>query len=169
MQRLYRQEQARRRKSFLAMLLLLVIGYFCFLQPETSTIIFSRRPLLSKTLLLGQRLLALSAEGIWKGMVLLWKASCYTGRFVLDVWGRLAGDAPTYDIRSRQELYQLYHQVERWSGLPWQIFWGLHAEETNLGQNLGRVRVLTVLPEGQKTYFLRMCRELHWDPEQVYG
>ena len=59
--------------------------------------------------------------------------------------------------------------MSQWSGIPWQIFWGLHAEETDLGQNLGGTQIISVLPKQQLPYFHQICRELHWDPQQVYG
>jgi len=66
-------------------------------------------------------------------------------------------------------LFKLYKRAERISGLPWQIFWGLHAEESSGGKNLGRYRVMDVLAGDQRLYFLEICHELDWDPYEIYG
>jgi len=103
-------------------------------------------------------------------LVILVRVIQYIFKVLLDWLFYFSGYfSPSFDIRSSEELYFLYKRVEKWSGLPWQVFWGIHAEESSLGENLGTTRVINVLPERQKRYFLQMCRELHWNPDQVYG
>jgi len=141
-----------------------------FLNPITSAIIFSRKPLLVKAFELTKYLLFAFLNVLWQLLLGVAKILQFFTAIVVDVWTRYIADtAPSYDIRSNQELYTLYRQVEIWSGLPWQIFWGLHAEETSLGRNLGSTPILDVLSASQKPYFLQMCRDLQWDPNQVYG
>lgn len=157
-------------KKFLAIGLVVLLIYIVFLNPVTSRIIFSDRSVLSKGLALGKYLLTATLKLIWKIVVTLVKILQSIFEVLLDWLLYFSGYfSPSYDIRSHEELYILYKRVERWSGLPWQVFWGIHAEESSLGRNLGSAQVITVLPEGQKRYFLRMCRELYWDPNQVYG
>ena len=147
-------------------LLILGLFVFCvyaiFVNNATSNIIFSERPLLSKAFNLSSYLIVKTVNWGWDALRFLF----YMGQ---DLWRNRIGDAPTYDVRNRHELYELYQQVSQWSGIPWQIFWGLHAEETSLGRNLGGTQVINVLPKQQLPYFQQMCRELGWNPQQVYG
>lgn len=150
-----------KRLLFIGLVILLV--YIVFLNTITSRIIFSNRPALSK-------LFVLSRYFIIKLFELIWWLLRFLSNLLLDAWYALSGRSfPPYDIRDYQEFYLLYQQVEQWSGLPWQVFWGIHAEETNLGRNLGSTPVIFVLPKNQHHYFYQICRELHWDPSQVYG
>lgn len=147
-----------------------LLGYLVFLHPITSAIIFSRKPLLVKALELAEYLLLTSLNILWQLLLVVAKILQFVAGIVVDLWTRHVADpVPSYDIRSNQELYTLYRQVESWSGLPWQVFWGLHAEETSLGHNLGSIAVVNVLPPDQKPYFRQICRELKWDPNRVYG
>jgi hypothetical protein len=149
-------------KKLIILGVLLFCVYAMFVNSVTSNIIFSERPLLSKAF-------SLSSYLIVKTVGLGWDALRVLFYFGQDLWRNQFGDAPIYDVRDRHELYQLYQQVSQWSGLPWQVFWGLHAEETSLGQNLGQTQIISVLPKQQLPYFRQMCRELGWDPQQVYG
>jgi hypothetical protein len=150
-------------KKLLIIGLILFLVYIMFVDNITSRMIFSNRSTLSKGL-------ALSKYLIVKLFALTWKLLRYLFNLLLDVWYKLSGYIyPSYDIRDFQELYQLYKQVGQWSGLPWQVFWGIHAEETDLGRNLGSTPVVSVLPSAQRTYFYQICRELRWDPTQIYG
>jgi hypothetical protein len=154
-------------KKLLIIGVALLLVYLVFINSVTSHILFSNRSLLAKGFALTEYLVIALFKLAWHLVVFIGKGVQYLYEIVLTEWFDLAG--PTYDIRSSQELYLLYQRVERWSGLPWQVFWGIHAEETNLGRNLGAVQVLTVLPEDQKAYFRRICRALHWDANQIYG
>jgi hypothetical protein len=157
-------------KKLIVIALCLLIGYLALVNPQSSHIMFSRQPLLVKALDLTQYLVVATVKILWQAVPEAVSILRFFGGLLFDVWSRYVGDnAPSYDIRSHQELYLLYTEVEAWSGLPWQIFWGLHAEETSLGRNLGATRIINVLPSGQKTYFSQMCQELRWDPDQVYG
>lgn len=157
-------------KKLLIVGILLLIGYLVFVHSETSSVIFSKRTLFSKTVLLSRYLAGTLGKFAWDTVLIAGKLLSYVVGVCLDLWTRFYNDGmPSYDISSDQELYTLYRRVERWSGLPWQIFWGIHTEETSLGRNLGRTPVLTVLPANQRAYFFQICRELHWNPEQVYG
>jgi hypothetical protein len=157
-------------KKLLIITLVLLLGYLTFFHPITSGIIFSRKPLLVKAFELAEYLLLASLDILWHVLVVVAKVLQFVAGIVMNMWTRyIADQVPSYDIRSHQELYTLYQEVETWSGLPWQIFWGLHAEETSLGRNLGSTTVINVLPPAQKPYFRQMCRELNWDPNQVYG
>lgn len=145
---------------------LLIIGcivlcfHLVFLNTGT---IFSNHAILSKTIAFGKDLLINMFKFGWNLLQSLFF-------MLLDVWQDFSGkNLPSHIVRYDQELYQLYQQVAEWSGLPWQIFWGIHAEETTLGKNLGSTRVMSVLPKQQKPYFHQICRDLHWDPQQVYG
>ncbi len=150
-------------KKILIAGLVLLVFYMTFLDAETSRVIFSNRSASSK-------LLALSKQLLIKGLTLLWNILRYLISCGFDLWHRFFGNtAPTYDIRDAEELYRLYQQVARWSGLPWQVFWGIHAEETNLGTHQGTTQVISVLPKQQQPYFYQICKELHWDPQQIYG
>ena len=141
----------------------MLLVYIVFIDNVTSSIIFSKRTILSKVIGLTKYLLIKSFRLMWRVVKVLFY-------WMIDQWYAWTGYvSPAYDIRDSQELYRLYQDVEAWSGIPWQIFWGIHAEETNLGKNLGKIKVLSVLPKDQKSYFYRICRELHWDPEQIYG
>ncbi len=148
---------------------LLIIGIIGFLihtiaiDPVTSGIIFSGKTPLRKVLDLSAHFLI----GLCK---LLWQLGQTLFSLVQYLWDHLQGNhSPSHEIRNSHELYQLYQQVSEWSGLPWQVFWGIHAEETSLGKNLGTTPILSVLPKQQQPYFYQMCRELRWDPQQVYG
>ena len=154
-------------KKFVLIGLAILLVYIVFINSVTSNILFSDRSLLSKGIALGKYFVTAIFKLVWKILLFVVSGLQYLFEELLDWWFYLSG--PSYDIRSSKELYLLYKQVERWSGLPWQVFWGIHAEESNLGQNLGSVRVMTVLPADQKTYFLQICRELHWDSKQIYG
>jgi hypothetical protein len=157
-------------KKFLVIGLILLLGYLIFLHHETSSIIFSKRPLRSKILDLVWYLASVVLKLLWNIVLVAGRILQYVADLCVDWWTKVSGDSPPlYDIRSHQELYALYQRVEQWSGLPWQILWGIHAEETGLGRNLGTTRVITVLPSTQKKYFFQICRELHWEPERVYG
>lgn len=153
----------RMLKKLLIWGLLVMLVYVIFFHPVTSKIIFSKRTLLGKVF-------ELSRYAFVSLLKLLWRILEALAFFVIDVleqWNQKS--QPAYNIQNFQELYQLYLQVERQSGLPWQVFWGIHAEETNLGRNLGATPILSVLPADQKKYFYQMCRELDWDPEAIYG
>ncbi|PID58088.1 hypothetical protein CSB45_05205 [candidate division KSB3 bacterium] len=149
-------------KNLIVLGVLLLCVYMTCVHSGTSAIIFSEEPLWSKIVDLSSYLLVNAVN-------LGWEALRFLSYLLLDVWDSLTGDAPHYEIRGQRELYQLYQQVSHWSGLPWQIFWGLHREESNLGRNLGKTQVVSVLPKRQLSYFYQICRELHWDPQQVYG
>ncbi len=149
------------KKLFIVGLLVFCV-YAVFVNSVTSNIIFSEQPLLSKAFSLSSYLIVKAAAWGWDGLRFLFYLA-------LDIWQSRSGEAPSYDIRDMQELHRLYQQVSQWSGLPWQIFWGLHAEETSLGQNLGQTRIISVLPKQQLPYFHQICRELHWDPQKIYG
>ena len=136
----------------------------------TSTIIFSDRSALSKGMAISGYLVTSFFKLVWKVLLILVRILQELFKVLLDWWFSLSSRfAPSYDIRSQEELYRLYRNVEQWSGLPWQVFWGIHSEETSLGRNLGSTPVFTALPPGQRKYFQQMCRELHWDPERIYG
>lgn len=150
-------------KKLLIVGLVVLILYLLFLNASTARIIFSNRSTFWKLFALSKYFVIELFELI--GWLL---QSLYS--LLLHAWyGFAGGEPPPYDIREHQELYFLYQQVGKWSGLPWQLFWGLHAEETNLGRNFGSTRVLSALPKNQQTYFYQMCRELHWNPDQVHG
>ena len=149
-------------KKLLILGLIVFCVYAAFVNNVTSDIIFSERPLLSKALSLSSYLIMQTFRWGWEALRFLFYLA-------VELWQSRTGDAPTYELRDNHELYQLYQQVSQWSGLPWQIFWGLHAEETGLGQNLGDTQVISVLPKQQLPYFHQICRELHWDPQRVYG
>lgn len=143
--------------------LVVVLLYVMFINDTTSRIIFSNRSVIAKVL-------SLSEYALVSLVKLLWHFLCYLVELVCDLWYSASGRwSPPEDIRSNEELYQLYRQVEAWSQIPWQIFWGIHEEETRLGRNLGTTKVINILSDDQKVYLLQMCRELHWDPHQVYG
>jgi hypothetical protein len=148
---------------------LLIIGILGLLihtiviNPVTSTIIFSGKPTLPKIFDLSTHLFINLCKVLWKLVQTLVSLLQY-------LWYHVQGTrSPSHEIRDSHELYQLYQQVSEWSGLPWQVFWGIHAEETSLGKNLGTTPIISVLPQQQRSYFYQMCRELHWDPQQVYG
>ena len=150
-------------KKLLIFGLIGLLIYLTLFEPVTSDILFSRRSLAGKIIALSKHLIVTLFRFAWALMQTLF---AWGG----DLWRVFSGyDAPTYDIHDSYELYRLYQQVSAWSGLPWQIFWGIHAEETALGHNLGNTPILSVLPKQQKPYFLQMCRELRWDPQQVHG
>ncbi len=150
-------------KKLIIIALVILLVYIVLVNNVTSGIIFSNRPLLSK-------IFALSRYLIVKLSQLALRIMHYLFNLLMDVWHWFSGYvSPPYDIRDSQELYKLYKQVGQWSGIPWQVFWGIHAEETNLSRNLGSTQVIAVLPSGQKTYFYQICRELRWDPQQIYG
>jgi hypothetical protein len=65
--------------------------------------------------------------------------------------------------------YELYKEAEKFSGLPWQVFWGIHSVESAIGKNLGDHRVMDVLAEDQRLHFLEICRNLGWNPYEIYG
>jgi len=158
---------------FRKLFILALVGgllYLVFLHPPISRVLFSGKPILVKTVELTEYLLISFVKILWQAVLAVTKILQFLAGLAVDVWTRYGGgNSPSFDIRDKRELYALYRQVESWSGLPWQIFWGLHTEETSLGRNLGSTPILTVLPASQKTYFLQMCRELQWDPNQVYG
>lgn len=157
-------------KKLLVIGLIFLLGYLIFFHHETSSILFSKRPLLSKILDITWYLASALCKLLWNLVLIAGKILQYVAGLCVDWWANVSGDtSPSYDIRSHQELYTLYQRVEQWSGLPWQILWGIHAEETSLGKNLGTTQVMSVLPSAQKKYFFQICRELHWDPERVYG
>jgi membrane-bound lytic murein transglycosylase B len=136
----------------------------------TSTIIFSDRSALSKGMAISGYFVSVFFKLIWKILLILARILQELFEILFDWWFSISSRVtPSYDIRSQEELYHLYKRVEQSSGLPWQVFWGIHAEETNLGRNLGSVQVFTVLPISQRRYFQQMCRELYWDPERIYG
>jgi hypothetical protein len=165
-----RPRPRRKGKKIVVIVLLIIMVYLIFLHAPTARIIFSKRPLLTKTLLLTRYLAVTSGQVVWRIVVVCGKSLAVLWDIWWRGWGELSGQfSPTVDIRTHQELYALYQQVAQWSGLPWQVFWGIHAEETRLGQNLGETPVIKVLPENQKSYFYQICREQHWDPQQVYG
>ena len=150
-------------KKLIAVGLIVFLVYLLVFNAVTARIIFSQRSPLSKAFALIEYLLV-------KGVKLVWSLLCAIFAMLQNVWySFMGGPPPTYDIKSMSELYHLYKNVEQWSGLPWQIFWGLHAEETSLGKNLGSVPVLSVLPKNQRPYFEQICRELRWNPKRVYG
>lgn len=158
---------------FKKLFILALVGgilFLTFIHPPTSRILASRKPVLIKTLELSQYLVVATFKLLWQAGGLLVKFLQWVAGLGVDLWTRYGGgQEPEFDIRSERELYGLYQQVSEWSGLPWQIFWGLHTEETSLGRNLGSTPILSVLPASQKSYFLQICRDLHWDPNQVYG
>ncbi|MBD3304775.1 hypothetical protein GF339_00325 [candidate division KSB3 bacterium] len=150
-------------KRLILIALLICLVYLVWINSITSNIIFSDRSLLSKGLAISKYLLVNVTRIVWWLLRELF-------HLLREAWHSLSGSvAPAYDIRSFQDLYHLYKQVEQWSGLPWQVFWGIHAEETNLGRNLGATQIISVLPKQQKSYFDQICRELRWDPTQIYG
>jgi hypothetical protein len=141
-----------------------------FLNSVTTNILSSSRSAFSKSLALGEYAVTAIFKLLWKFLLLLGNMVQYLFNRLVDLWYAFSDNfSPPYDIRSSQELYQLYQRVEQWSGLPWQVFWGIHAEETDLGKNLGSAQLMRILPADQKKYFLRICRELRWDPYQIYG
>ncbi len=149
---------------------MILLVYLVFINSVTSRIIFSNSSALSKGIALSEYFVTAIFKLLWKILLILVRILQYIFEVLLDWWFYILRDqSPYYDVRSSKELYLLYRRVEQWSGLPWQVFWGIHAEETGLGRNLGSVQVITVLPMSQKRYLLQMCRELHWDPNQVYG
>lgn len=150
-------------KKLLIIGLVILLVYIVFINNVTSRIIFSDRSILSKIFTLSKYLIVKIFQRIWRILRSLFN-------LLIDVWHSFSGYiSPSYDIRDYQELYQLYRQIEQWSGIPWQVFWGIHAEETNLGRNLGSMQVISVLPGDQKPYFYQICRELRWEPNQIYG
>ena len=154
-------------KKIITIGLVLLLIYIVFINTVTSSIIFSNRSPLSKGIALSKYLVTATFKLVWKILVILVRVIQYIFKVLLDWLFYFSGYfSPSFDIRSSEELYFLYKRVEKWSGLPWQVFWGIHAEESSLGENLGTTRVINVLPERQKRYFLQMCRELHWNPDQ---
>jgi hypothetical protein len=157
-------------KKLLVIGLVIFLGHFVFINSVTSKLLFSNSSTLSKGIALSGHLVNTIFKLVWKIVLILIRVVQYLLTVLLEWWSYFSEYfSPPYDIRSSEELYGLYKRVEQWSGLPWQLFWGIHAEETDLGKNLGSIQVITILPEDQKRYFLRMCRELHWDPYQIYG
>ena len=150
------------KKLFLIGILGLLI-YMIAINPVTSNIIFSDNPPLTKVLDLTTCLLTNLGK-------LVWNFAQVTFALFQQLWYQMHGGPPlSYDIRDSHELYELYLRVAEWSGIPWQVFWGIHAEETSLGTNLGGTPVISVLPKQQQPYFYQICRELDWNPQQVYG
>jgi hypothetical protein len=157
-------------KKFFVIGLVILVLYTAFLNSVTANILFSNRSAFSKSLALGEYAVTAIFKLLWKILLLLGNMVQYLFNRLVDLWYSFSDNfSPPYDIRSSPELYQLYQRVEQWSGLPWQVFWGIHAEETDLGKNLGSTQLMRILPEDQKKYFLRICRELRWDPYQIYG
>ena len=150
------------RKKFFLVGIVVLLVYLLVFNAVTSRIVFSERSWTSKAGALAEYGLTQTAKGLW------W-LGCKAFELLQSAWYTLKPEKPTYDIKNSSELYHLYKEVERWSGLPWQVFWGLHSEETALGKNLGTIPILSVLPKEQLPYFYQICRELHWDPKQVYG
>ncbi len=152
------------RKKLLIIGLICILVYLVFIDTVSSRIIFSKRTIISKVFALAEHLIV-------KLFRLIWRMLKYVFYRAIDWWHQLSGYAPppSYDIWSDRELYQLYKDVESWSGIPWQVFWGIHTEETGLGRNLGATQVLSVLPKSQQSYFHTICRELRWEPNQIYG
>lgn len=157
-------------RKLLILALVLLLLHTIFINSITSRILFSERSTLSKSVALGEYVLKGLFRLLWELFWLLVKIGRYIFDVLVDWWFYFtSGGKPSYNIRSSRELYLLYQQVAQWSGLPWQVFWGIHAEETNLGRNLGTTPVMRVLSERQKKYFLQICRDLHWDPHRVLG
>lgn len=158
------------RRKLLIIGLVLLLLHICVLNRTTTRIVYSNRSTVSKIVALSKYLIVELFELLWKivrwAFELLWDL----GEWLIHLWHLFFGSfSPGYDIRSNQDLYLLYQRVSKWSGLPWQVFWGIHAEETSLGRNLGNTQVVTVLPANQVKYFQQICRDLHWDPDEVYG
>ncbi|MDY0093062.1 MAG: lytic transglycosylase domain-containing protein [Candidatus Vecturithrix sp.] len=150
-------------KKLLAITLLLLVLYIVFVDHVTSRILFSQQSFSGKLIDVAKYFL----RGVLR---LLWRMIKAIFFLLLDLWYRVTEDAsPSYNIHDFEELYQLYQRVSDWSGIPWQVFWGIHAEETDLGRNLGSTRLLSVLPRDQKSFFHQICRELKWDPEKIQG
>jgi hypothetical protein len=97
---------------------------------------------------------------------LLWEILKFFVSILENIFDTLFGNPYFPEDR---ELYKLYKWAERVSGLPWQVFWGLHVEESSIGKNLGSYPVMKVLSEDQKVYFLEICQQLNWDPYEIYG
>ncbi len=141
----------------------MLLVYIVLINNVTSNIIFSNRSPLSKLFALTQYLIVRLFQLVWWVLSFLFDV-------VRDLWDALSGNfSPAHDLRDHQKLHHMYKQVGQWSGLPWQVFWGIHAEETSLGKNLGSTLVMSVLPRNQHEYFFELCRELGWDPYQVHG
>ncbi|GAK60952.1 hypothetical protein U27_00850 [Candidatus Vecturithrix granuli] len=150
-------------KKLVVITLLLLLLYVVFVDSITSRIIFSNRSFSVKLMELAKYFLRSLLRLIWR----ILRAIFF---LLLDLWHRMTEySSPSYNIHDFEELYQLYQRVSAWSDLPWQVFWGIHAEETNLGRNLGSTTVLSVLPGDQKSFFYQICRELKWDPEKIQG
>lgn len=108
---------------------------------------------------------SLLQEVIIETFQLLWRVLKFFVSILEEVLETIVGDYSSQE----KVLYKLYKRAERSSGLPWQIFWGLHMEESSIGKNLGRYKVMEVLAEDQQPYFLEICKELDWDPYEIYG